>query len=245
MSGKIANAGWTEVKNFESLKNLDHQPMGTRHTPVPHFTAIEFFKEKLLEHGIEVIKDRAIMSPDTYKLVYVADVKPLDGKVSDDFTYSVGFLNNNDRSRAFTGIAGTTVYVNNSQMYVSEGVFKTRHCTNVREYLNDRIGSIITWFKDYYAVQSGRIEKMKKTPCTDGILGSVLLAYIRQPYTLSSTNIKSIVKEYDKPKFEVFKDRTLWALQNTTSEVFKKVKSPLARLEAMEVFNEAIDPYLK
>ena len=244
MKGKMVNYAWTEVKNFETLKNLDHQPQGPRHIPVPHHYAIEFFKERLAEHNIEVTAERAIMSPDTYKLIYLADVKPLDGKVSEDFTYSVGFLNNNDRSRAFTGIAGTHIYVNDAQMYVSEGAFKTRHTTNVHEYLNDRIGKVISWFKEYYAIQSGRIEKMKNTPCTDDMLGAVILKYIRQPYSLSSTNIKNIVKEFDKPKYEAFKERNLWSLQNTTMEVFKRVKSPLFRLEAMETFSEAIDPYL-
>lgn len=245
MKGKFVNYSWTDVKDFETLKNLEHKPQGPRHIPVPHFYAIEFFKEKLKEHNIEVTAERAALSPDTYKMIYLADVKPLDGKVSNDFSFSVGFLNNNDRTRAFTGIAGTHVYLNNSQMYVSEGAFKTRHTTNVHEYLNDRIGNVITWFKNYYAEQSGRVDKMKNTPCDDKILGSVLLHYIRKPYSLSSTNIKNIVKEYDTPKYEAFKERNLWSLQNTTMEVFKRVKSPLYRLEAMEVFTDAIDQFLK
>jgi hypothetical protein len=245
MNAKLNNEGWSEVSNFETLQNLDHQPMGPRHMPIPHYTAIEFFKERLAEHGIQVIAEHAIMSPDTYKLMYVADVAPIDGIVNEDFCYSVGFLNNNDRSRAFTGIAGTRVHMNNAGMYVCEGAFKTRHMQNVFNYLTERSANIIQWFKDYHAQQSGRVAKMKATPCTDEILGSVLLQYIRKPYTLSSTNIKLIVKEFDNPKYEAFKDRTLWSLQNTTAEVFRRVKSPLFRLEAMEVFNEAIDNYLK
>ena len=245
MDAKMHNDGWTEVKNFETLKNLDHQPMGPRHLPIPHFTAIEFFKERLLEHGIKVVSERAIMSPDTYKLMYVADVEPLNGVAETDFCFSVGFLNNNDRSRAFTGIAGTHVHMNNAGMYLCEESFKTRHMQNVYSYLTDRSAKIIQWFKDFYAKESGRIQKMKNTPCTDEMVGAVILNYIRKPYTLSSTNIRNIVKEYDKPKYEAFKPRNLWSLQNTTAEVFRKVKSPLFRLEAMEVFEESIEPYLK
>ena len=142
MNGKMSNGGWTEVKNFESLKNLDHQPMGPRHMPIPHLTAIEFFKERLQEHGIEITNERAIMSPDTYKLMYIADVKPADETTSEDFCFSVGFLNNNDRSRAFTGIAGTRVHMSSSQWYVSEGSFKTRHMQNVFSYLTERSANI-------------------------------------------------------------------------------------------------------
>jgi hypothetical protein len=244
MNAKMNNAGWTEVKNFESLKSLDHQPQGPRHMPIPHFTAIEFFKERLQEHGIEITSERAIMSPDTYKLMYIADVKPVNEVTSEDFCFSVGFLNNNDRTRAFTGIAGTKVAMTSSQWYVSEGSFKTRHMQNVFSYLTERSANIIQWFKDYQKEQSGRIDKMKNTECTDAMVGEVILKYIRTPYILSSTNIKNIVREYDKPKFEAFKEKTLWSFQNTTMEVFKRVKSPLARLEAMEFFDEAVDNYI-
>lgn len=244
MKSKMNNAGWTEVANFESLKSLDHQPMGNRHMPIPHFTAIEFFKERLAEHDIKVVAERAIMSPDTYKLMYLADVVPANGAVNEDFCFSVGFMNNNDRSRAFTGIAGTRVHMNSAQWYVSEGSFKTRHMQNVFSYLTERSANIIQWFKDYQNEQTGRIEKLKNTPCTDAMVGEVILKFIRKPYILSSTNIKNIVKEYDKPKFEVYKEKNLWSFQNTTMEVFKRVKSPLFRLEAMEFFDEAVNPYL-
>jgi hypothetical protein len=152
--------------------------------------------------------------------------------------FSVGFINNNDRTKAFTGIAGTTVYVNNAQWYVSDNSFKTRHTTTVREMLAERSAHIINWFNEYYQEQSGIIERMKNTKISDKEVGGLILAYIREKYILSSTNIKRIVDEWDKPKYDEFKDRTLWSLQNACAEVFKKVKSPMFRLQAMEVFTE-------
>lgn len=122
-------------------------------------------------------------------------------------------------------------------------LIKTRHTTNVKEMLYERNAHIITWFKEFYTEYSGKIEKFKNIKVTDEILGAVILAYIRNRYTLSSTNIKNIVKEYDNPKYDEFKPRTIWSLQNTTNEVFKKVKSPLLRLDAMEIFNETIDKF--
>ena len=79
---------------------------------------------------------------------------------------------------------------------------------------------------------------MKQTNVTDKDVGGLVLAYIREKYVLSSTNIKRIVDEWDNPKHEEFKVRTLWSLQNTCAEVFKKIKSPMFRLQAMEVFTE-------
>jgi hypothetical protein len=79
---------------------------------------------------------------------------------------------------------------------------------------------------------------MKNTKISDKEVGGLILAYIREKYILSSTNIKRIVDEWDKPKYDEFKARTLWSLQNACAEVFKKVKSPMFRLQAMEVFTE-------
>lgn len=237
MNGRIANYGWMEVQSMEQLKNLVFEPQGPRHVPVPHDYAIEFFKEQLGAHGIEIVAEKTILSPDTMKCIYVADVRP-NGKAEDDFIFSVGFINNNDRTKAFTGLAGTHVYVNNATMYVSDNSFKTRHTTTVKDMLYDRCAYIIDWFNQYYQEQRGIIEKMKNTPVSDQDVGELILAYIREKYVLSSTNIKRIVSEWDNPKHKEFKPRTLWSLQNTCAEVFKRVKSPMFRLNAMEVFNE-------
>ena len=237
----IEARGWMKVNNVEELKNLQFTPQGPRHVPVPHYVAVTSFKEQLADHGIKVLSDNMVMSWDTFRLMYLADVA---AENCNEYVYQVGFINNNDRSKAFTGIAGTKVLINSAQMHYSDDSFKTRHTTNVREMIYERNAHIITWFNEFYNNQTNRIEKLKNTEVTDEILGAVVLNYIRNRYTLSSTNIKNIVKEFDKPKYEEFKPRNLWSLQNTMAEVFKKVKSPLLRLEAMELFNEAIEKYL-
>lgn len=240
MNARLANGGWSEVTSMETLKNLTFEPQGPRHIPVPHDYAIEFFKNQLAEHGIEVTAEKTILSPDTMKCIYVADVLPY-GEKDNDFSFSVGFINNNDRTKAFTGLAGTHVYANNATMFVSDGSFKTRHTTTVKDMLYERTAYIIDWFNEYYKAQRGVIEKMKNTPVTDEMVGKLIMNYIREKYVLSSTNIKRIVEEWDKPKYEVFKERNLWSLQNTCSEVFKKIKSPMFKLLAMDVFNETFD----
>lgn len=239
---KIEAAGWMKVTDIEKLKNLNHIPQGPRHVPVPHYDAIVSFRDQLAEHNIQVLNETIVLSPDTFRLMYLADIAAKD---TDEYVYQVGFINNNDRSKAFTGIAGTKVIINSAQMHYSDGSYKTRHTTNVREMLYERNAHIIRWFKEFYAEQTGRIEAMKNTEVTDEILGAVVLAYIRNRYTLSSTNIKNIVKEYDDPKYDEFKARNLWSLQNTTAEVFKKVKSPLLKLEVMEIFGETINQFIQ
>lgn len=239
---KIEAAGWMKVIDIENLKNIKHAPQGPRHVPVPHYDAIVSFRDQLAEHNIQVLSETIVLSPDTFRLMYLADIAAKD---TDEYVYQVGFINNNDRSKAFTGLAGTKVFINNAQMHYSDGSYKTRHTTNVREMLYERNAHIIRWFEEFYAEQTGRIEAMKNTEVTDEILGAVVLSYIRNRYTLSSTNIKNIVKEFDDPKYDEFKPRTLWSLQNTTAEVFKKVKSPLLKLEVMEIFGETIDKFIK
>lgn len=239
---KIEAAGWMKVTDIENLKNLNHTPQGPRHVPVPHYDAIVSFRDQLAEHNIQVLNEKIVLNPDMFRLMYLADIAAKD---TDEYVYQVGFINNNDRSKAFTGIAGTKVLINSAQMHYSDGSYKTRHTTNVREMLYERNAHIIMWFKEFYAEQTGRIEAMKNTEVTDEILGAVVLAYIRNRYTLSSTNIKNIVKEYDDPKYDEFKARNLWSLQNTTAEVFKKVKSPLLKLEVMEIFGETINQFIQ
>jgi hypothetical protein len=62
---------------------------------------------------------------------------------------------------------------------------------------------------------------------------------------LSATNIKRIVDMWDKPKHEEFKEKNLWSLQNACAEVFKGIKSPMFRLQAMELFNEVTENFMQ
>ena len=211
MNAKLTTGGWTEVKDFNTLGELKFEAQGPRHVPVPHDYAINFFKERLAEHNIDIVRE------------------------------TIGFINNNDRTKAFTGLAGTTVYINNAQWFVSDNSFKTRHTTTVKEMLMDRSAHIISWFQEYYQKQYGIILKMKETQVSDTEVGKLILNYIREKYILSSTNIKRIVEEWDNPRYEEFKPRTLWSLQNACAEVFKKIKSPLFRLQAFEVFHETFN----
>jgi len=246
MNANVKNFGWIKVNsNLDQIMNLDHKPQGPKHTPIPHDYAVKFFRERLAANNIAVEAERILLSPDTYKLIYVADVKPANEAVNNEFAFSVGFINNNDRTMAFTGIAGTRVFVNSAEFYVSQDAFKTRHVTSVYELLSERVASIMTWFKDYYQSQTGKIEQMKNTKVTDDMLGKLVLKYIRAKYILSSTNIKRIVSNYDNPKYDEFKSRNLWSLRNTTNEVFSKIKSPMFKLDAMNIFDDFTEDYIK
>jgi len=240
----VKNYSWRAIRDFEELKNLKPESLGPKHTPVPHYEAITFFKMKLAEHNITVTRDVAILSPDTLRLIYVADVKMSSEDDGKDYSFAVGFINHNDKTKSFTGIAGTHVYANDSSSYVSERAFKTKHMQNVMHYLSERSSNIISWFKEFCEQESGRIERLKSIEATDATLGEVVLAYIREPYILSSTNIKRIVAEFDK--IETPEPRkSLWTLQTAANAVFQRVKSPLARLEAMDLLRETLSKALK
>ena len=46
--------------------------------------------------------------------------------------------------------------------------------------------------------QSGRLNQMKEIKISDEDLGSMVLKYIREKYTISSTNIKRLIEYFDK-----------------------------------------------
>jgi hypothetical protein len=240
----VINNAWEEVKNVESIIRLNHLPQGPRHVPVQHYDAIQSFKERLAENNIKVISDKSIISPDSLRLIYMADVEP-NNKKTNGFNFSVGFLNNNDRSRAFTGICGTHTWVSDAEMYISDNSFKTRHTTYVKDMLFERSANIINWFNEYHMKQSGKIETMKNLDVTEEYLGKLIIKYIREKYTISSTNIKRLIEYFDDANIEEYDNkRSVWMLYNTTAMVFKKIKSPLLRLEAMSIFNEFLDETL-
>jgi hypothetical protein len=105
---KVLNErNWQETTNVETLKNVIAEAMGPRHCPVNHGEALQMFSDRLHNSGLEVSTDRGLLSPDQKKYVYVADINDN----INDYKFTIGFVNYNNRQKAFSGIAGERVMV--------------------------------------------------------------------------------------------------------------------------------------
>ena len=237
MSAVICNEkNWERTTNLERLA-IEPEILGPRHSPVPHADALGLFKERIGDNGITITKETGLLSQDEMKYIYVAEVK--DTAIS-DLALTMGFINFNNKKKAFTGLFGERVFVCSNEMFHGETIHDNRrHTTNIWGKLNDKVDSIVEKFKRFREIRLKEIEQLKDHSMTDSDVGEMVVNIMRN-HILSNTNTARLVKEWDHPTHPDFLPRNMWSFQNHFTEVAKRISDPGRRIKATHNFGELI-----
>lgn len=232
----INGAGWLETTNVEHLKTIRNPALGNRHVPVNHGDVLDMFYLKAEENGMKLGESSGYLSPEQDKFIYV-----VEAEVTEDLSYAIGFINFNDRSRSFMGLAGEKVFVCSNMCF--GGVFapsRTRHTTNVEDRLDEKVNSIFGGYERY--VQSMRESQgfLRDTKIDDATLGKVLVE-LHRGKIMGATNVQRIVEEFDKPTFnDADEPANGWRLHNAFTHVLKKIKNPIQNIDTGNVGRQII-----
>lgn len=223
----INGAGWLETTNMDFLKDVKNPVLGNRHVPVNHGDVLEMFMLKAQQNGMNLGQASGYLSPEQDKFIFVTEAQ-----VTEDKAYAIGFINFNDRSRSFTGLAGEKVFVCSNLCF--GGVFtpsRTRHTTNVEDRLDEKVGSIFDSYRKYAKDMEESMGFLRETQVDDAMLGKVLVELHRSKI-MGATNIQRIISEFDAPTFN---DRDEpangWRLHNAFTHVLKKIKNPIQNID--------------
>ena len=227
---------WDRTIDNSLLQSIDIKPQGPRHQPINHGFALELFKNKIRDNNLTISKETGLLSPDRMKYVYVSDINSSD---ISDYTFTLGFVNYNNRQKSFTGLAGEKVFICSNECYQGLLVGGKRHTTNIKDKLEDKITDIINSFLTFRDGRKTEIDGYKKTKFTDQNVANIVLDLIRNSQ-ISNTDLSRIVREWDRPSYDDFSERTAWSFTNAGTEVFKRLNNPLHKMEIMEDFKKAI-----
>lgn len=231
----LNGAKWIETASVEMLKQVVNPSLGNRHVPVNHGEVLETFMAKAESQGLSLSNSGGYLSPAKDKFIFVAEVL-----IEKEMAYSIGFMNFNDRSRAFTGLAGERVICHANLCF--GGVFnpsRTRHTTYVEERLDDKVESIFDCYNDCVEKMKTTMGFLKEREVDDASLGKVLVDLHRSEM-LGATNIQRVIQEFDSPKFEDGDTPNGWQLQNAFAHVLKKVKNPIVNIDTGNIGRELV-----
>lgn len=240
MNASVINEkNWMETTNIDQLRSIEALSQGPRHNPVNHGEMLERFAGRAEDAGIKVASETGLLSPDGKRFMYVADVA--HDQAAADYNFTVGFINFNDRSRAFTGIAGQRVMVC-SNLCVT-GLLTdsaTRHSTFVEGRLDGKIDTIFAEYKKLCTSQTAAVDQMKEIQLTDELLGKFILNCTRADF-MGAANLRRIIGEVDTPTLNNKDDNSLWRLHNAATYVLREnVRNPLQVAESSKIINDEI-----
>lgn len=229
VKGVINGAGWVEIvtkDDFEELRKIENPSRGTKHVPIQHWNAVQLFGNRLADAGIKIDRQTGLISPNTEKFLFMADVSVKDFP---DFNFQLGFINYNDRTRALSVVASEIVMVCSNQCFrydnQNDKTLRRKHLAgSTDDAILETIDRGIEHFKLFRDRRVEEINRFKSVELDDKKLGNVLLNMHRsQVFGRNPGLISSIFNEFDNPRHEEFRDRTLWNFHNAATEQLKQI----------------------
>jgi len=246
MSNVMNAKNWDEITDIANLKTINTPPRGPRHRPVNHGEVLEVFKERMDNGNVRFTNEVGLVSPDKYKFVYLVDVKTGDPDTKRDYTFSLGFINYNNKQKSLTVIAGEKVFVCSNEMFSNQMEdTRRRHTENIFRDISDKFDTGVNYFSDFVETRQQGITTCKNTEFDEKDLGKTILNYHRRS-AIGNTCINRIIKEWDEPSYDYGTGGgTVWDFQNSVTHVLKDVTDPLSRMNLQRDTQVYLDEVLK
>lgn len=232
----INGAGWTPTIDIEFLGTIKNPSLGNRHLPISHAEAIEIFREKAEAQGMKLLNETGFLSPEQDKFIYVAESEHTEGEA-----YGLGFINFNDRSRSFVGLASQKVFACTNCCF--GGVFapsRTRHTLNVEERLDDKIQNVFNEYTRYVEEMQASMGFLKQREVDDALLGRILVQ-LHRGSVMGATNVSRIVAEYDNPTYnDKGEGKNGLRVYNAFTHILKNIKNPIQNIDTGHVGRKII-----
>lgn len=236
MEGLFVHAGAKKLGRQDLL--VLPTPEGTEtHRPVPHATLVQGIIEALDYRKIDIVAEDYAATEDGQRLFGVLSLSLASG----DINLAIAFRNSHDKSFALGLVAGFRVFCCDNLALSGEFVAVSRkHSKNldVVEALALGIDRVQRKFQPMVA----QVDVWKNHALPDirakEIIYDAFLGGLEAPKHL----MKSVHSEYFEPKYEEFKPRNLWSLQNAFTSAFKQLEPiPMIRAtSALGTYFEAI-----
>lgn len=236
----------------------DLTPKGRIHTPISSAEILTKFREKAHNLGLRLVNEKGALKRDGKRFMYVADVEDNSHR---DYALSVGFRNNSDKSLAFSGCCGSSVFIcANGCMSSLIKPSKMRHTignvTRNAGFLDAKIDTIFERFLEDKGEIEGQIEFMRQTSLTDEIVGKFVRAlngewkadrFVKNPL-IGSSNLMQILAELENPTLNRHDDSSVFRLHNAATYVTThkmSQRNPSQAMMASRLLNNTIMNIIK
>ena len=236
----------------------DLTPKGPIHTPISSAEILTKFREKAHNLGLRLVNEKGALKRDGKRFMFVADV---EDDSHPDYALSIGFRNNSDKSLAFSGCCGSSVFIcANGCMTSIIKPSKMRHTignvTRNAGFLDAKIDTIFQRFLEDKDEIAGQIETMKATTLTDEIIGKFVRAlnggwkgdkFVKK-HIIGSSNLMKILEELENPTLNSHEDSSVFRLHNETTYVTThkmSQRNPAQALMASRLLNNTIMGIIK
>lgn len=221
----MAHCGTKKI-NREELATIP-APVGTEtHKPVAHIALVNQLVESLAFRHLEVVRDEYAVSPDGMKMFGVLDLSQQE----DDFRFSIGMRNSNDKSMRLALTAGLRVFVCDNMAF--KGDFQplmAKHSKHLT--LEDVVTLGVDKIQRAFAPFSEQIMRWKRQAVSQEQAKVCIYDAFLKAHVGPRQLLPLVHKAYFEPEHQEFDSATAWSLYNAFTHAFKKL-NPIRQFQA-------------
>jgi len=218
--------------------------------PIAHHEVVERLTRRLERRHLAIrsarmtVADGRIYGPGDpvevpgAKLFASFDLEPINGiNFPTGCIPSLGLRNSVDKSYSLSVLAGARVLVCSNGVLSAEFIVSRKHTSGIR--LNESIDRALDAFMNSVRSFGELHERLRMKPIgLDAAKALVVDCAIAG--ALPSSHVVDVVREFESPRHEEFRDRNLWSLYNAATESSFKRMSPQRAAEAYGPLNTVL-----
>jgi hypothetical protein len=216
MSDLTLHKGARLVEEAELAQHRAPSPEG-RWYPIAHHAVLVRVKETLREAGYQVQKQQLALSRDDRRFFGTLD---LATNLASGVYLAVGVRNSVDKTFPLGFCAGNRVFVCDNLAFRSELLVKRKHTRHGEQRFASAIAEAVTGLQSFREEEAKRLRALMEAELRPETADSLILRAFERGI-VGAHQLAAVIREWRKPSFEEFEDRTAWSLLNAFTTVLR------------------------
>jgi hypothetical protein len=196
--------------SYDELASVKAPPPSGRWFPLSHAQVLNRVKDTLAESGYRVVREQLALARHDARFFGTLD---LDHTLATGVTLAVGIRNSIDRSYPIGFCGGSRVFVCSNLAFRSELLVKAKHTRYGEQRFAHAIATAVQSLGSFQQAEAERIQRMRNVTVKDDLADALILRSFEKGI-VSIPYLPKIIREWRRPTFADFQERTLWSLYN-------------------------------
>lgn len=226
MDGLMVHCGAEKLSRDQLVTILPPEPTAT-FKPIKHADLVDEVHEALARRQLSIVKDEYAVSENGMKLFGTLDLTT----ATNDFRFSIGIRNANDKSMRFGMVSGLRVFVCDNLAFSGEFfAIQAKHTKKLE--IMDSIALGIDRIQRNFKPLADQVERWKANQLSDDHAKALIYdAFIDGKIDAPRHLARFVGDHYFNPQYPDFEPRTLWSIHNAFTSAFK-ILDPLPQFKA-------------
>ena len=188
--------------------------------PIPHHQLIQRVHKALDASRLTIGTQAHSLSHDGQRYFGLMEIRN-QRMASNDYALVLGLRNSHDKTFPAGIVAGASVFVCDNLSFSGEVKFARKHTTFINRDLPQIVERAIGKLGDLWHHQDTRISAYKQAEVDDETVHDLVIRST-DVGVCANSYIPKILKEWREPRYEAFRQRSVWTLFNSFTEAMKE-----------------------